>query len=160
MYKNNLYYKSDEESILEKGLHGNNIFIYLKDMYFYVNENHIRCFKFSLERAKKSLNVKSKNELFKIFVDYIGTIKLEKKNENLFYLIILYSTSGITNLIIPQKIKLREINEYLVLLNNDSPDIIIKKQNEKLLSLLSKIDEFEKRFGEPSTDDEFILAMN
>ena len=158
MYKNNLYHKSDEELILEKGIHYNNIFIYLRDKYFYINENHLRCFKFSVRRSKNSLNIKSNESLYKIFIDYIDTVKLEKKNENMFYLIISYPTLGITNLIISQKIKLKEINEYLLLLNTDSQDIIIKKQNEKLLLLLSKISEFEKRFKEPTTDDEFIIC--
>jgi hypothetical protein len=159
MYKN-LYCKTDEELFLEKGINSNNVFIYLKDKYFYVKENHIRCFKFSVKRAKNSLQIKSSDSLFKIFIGYAETIKLEKINENLFYLIISCPLSGIQNLIIPHKIKLKEINEYLPITNTDSPDIIIKKQNEKLLSLLSKIDEYEKKFKEPSTDDEFILPFN
>jgi hypothetical protein len=160
MNKHNLYFKSEEELILEKGIYGDNIFIYLRDKYFYISENHIRCFKFSLRRAKTTLNISYNESLYKIFIKYIKTIKLEKINENLFYLIILYPVLGIKNLIIPQKIKLKEINEYLALLNTDSPDIIIKKQNEKLLSLLSKIDEFEKKFKEPTTDEEFIFPLN
>lgn len=159
MYSN-LYSKSDEQFFLEKGISANNIFIYLKDKYFYVNENQIRCFKFSVRRAKNSLNIKSSDLLYKIFISYAETIKLEKKNENMFYLILSYPLAGFQNLIIPHKIKLKEINEYLLLTDTDSPDIIIKKQNEKLLLLLSKIDEYEKKFKEQSTDDEFILLFD
>jgi hypothetical protein len=158
----NKYYlnsKSDEQLILEKGIYENNIFIYLRDKSFYIEENHIRCYKFSVRRAKNSLDIKDNDFLFKIFIKNIKSIKLEKKNANIFFLIITYPISGIKHLMIPQKIRLREINNYLVILNTDNPDIIMQKQNDKILLLLDKIDEFEKKFKELSTEDEFILPI-
>ena len=159
MNKNNSYSKSNEELILEKGIHENNMFLYFRDKYFFITENHIRSFKFSLKRAKNSLSITNNDIIFKIFVKYIGSIKLQKVNENLFYLNITYPNVGIKNMMIPQQIKIKEVSDYLVILNNDSLEIIIKKQNDKITSLLAKIDEFEKRFNDPNTDDDFILPI-
>ena len=156
MNKDNPYLKSDEESILEKGICENNIFIYFRDKYFYIQENHIRSFKFSLMRAKNTLDIKHTDYIFKIFIKYIRSIKLEKENENMFFLNISFP---IGNFIFPHKIKLKEINNYLFILGTDNSNIIIKKQNDKIASLLSKINEYEKRFKDSSTDDEFILPI-
>lgn len=151
---------SQEKIILEKGIVGNNnIFIYLRDAYFYVQQDHIRCFKFSMRRAKNTLNIKDTDHLLNIIINNIKNIYLEKINENLFYLSLSYKLAGYINFISTQKIKLKEINNFLIILNTDSQDIIIKKQNEKIIALLNKIDEFQKKYKEQTTDDELIITI-
>lgn len=147
----NLYgYKNSEEKfILEKGIIGNNnIFIYLRDKYFYVQDGNIRCFKFSMRRVKNTLNISDTNHLLSIIIRNIKSIHLEKNNENLFYLN-LFS----------QKIKLKEINNFLIISNTDTQDVIIEKQKEKIITLLNKINEFENKYKEPTTDEELILII-
>ena len=117
MNKNNL--KSDDEFILKKGIYGNNIFFYLSNGYFYIQVNHIRSFKFSLRRAKNVLNIVHTDILFKTFIKHIKSIKLEKVNENLFFLNISYPVAGINKYIFPHKIKLTEINNYLIIYNTN-----------------------------------------
>ena len=153
------YIKSEESLILENGINGNKIFIYLKDNYFYVNQDYIRSFKFSIRRAKNTFNIGDIDQLSRIIINNIKNIYLEKKNENLFFLSVSYQLTGFANLICTKKIKLREINNFLTILNTDSQDIIIKKQNEKIISLLNKLDAFEKNHEEPNTDDELILKI-
>lgn len=174
--------KLDNKTILEKGiLINNNIFIHFEDNFFYIQESPTRCFKCSLKRAKNSLNIKDTNELFLIFVKNINNIKLEKKNNNLIYLTISYYRHGIfypsissstynsdkniktitdekkqKNYNTTQKIKLKEINDFLFISKTDNHETIIKKQHEKIITLLSKINELENKLNEPSTDDEFI----
>lgn len=163
MDKNNLYLKMDELLIMEKGIYNDKIMIFLKNDYFHVQESYVRCFKFSIKRAKNTLNIKDTTHLFNIFIKNINNINLEKKNENLYYLNISDSGSKFGSrdyfAIQTYKIKLKEINNFLYISNIDNHDIIIKKQNEKIISLLSKIDEFEKKFKEPTTDDELIITI-
>jgi hypothetical protein len=156
----NLHTNSQDKIILEKGIVGNNnIFIYLRDEYFYVQQDHIRCFKFSMRRAKNTLNIKDTNHLLNLIIKNIKNIYLEKINENLFYLNLSYKLVGCIDFISTQKIKLKEINNFLIISNTDNQDIIIKKQNEKIIILLNKIDEFKKKYKEPTTDDEFIITI-
>lgn len=159
MSKFNINVKSGEMITLEKGIMGDNFFLYFKDNNFYLKHDHIRCFKFTLKRAKNTLGIKDTTQLLRMFIDYIKNINLEKKNENLFYLVICYQLAGFTNFISNNKIKLKEINNYLLITNTDSKDEIIKKQNEKIILLLNKIEEFEKKYSEPTTDDELIITI-
>lgn len=154
----NNYSKTSEMILLEKGIGNNNIFLYLKDKYFYIQHNYLRCFKFSLRRAKNTLN-KDINILLKIFIKYFNNIILEKQNENLFYLSITYPSINNKNFISKQKIKLKEINNYLYISKQDNLEIIIKKQDEKINLLLNKIEEYEKKYNECDTDDELFLNI-
>lgn len=159
MNKHNLYFKCDELLTMEKGIFNEKILIFFKNEYFYVQESYTRCFKFSIRRAKNTFGIKNINQLFKLFIDNIENTNLEKKNENSFYLIVSFPLVGFKGLMSTQKIKLKEINNFLSILETDTYDIVIKKQNDKISSLLDKIEEFEKKFKEPSTDDELIITI-
>ena len=148
--------KLDEKKIFEKGIVINNILLYLKDNHFYIEKNYLRCFKFSIKRAKFSLNINSEDDLFKILLNCINDIKIEKKNENLFFLNIIRNDIIIKDYILISRIKLKEINNYLIILNSDNPIKIINKQKNKISVLLKKIEELENKQKQLLTDDEFI----
>ena len=144
--------------ILEKGIYNEKLFIYFKNEYFYIHISNIRCFKVSIKRVKNTLCIKSINEVKKLFIKCINNITIEKKNDNLFYLKIFYyqNTNTIFN-IINNKIKLKEVNDFLSIDKTDSPNLIIKKQNEKILSLLEKIKVYENTYKEIDTDEEMFI---
>jgi hypothetical protein len=148
--------KLNERKIFEKGIIINNMLLYFKDLHFYIEKNYLRCFKFSIKRAKFSLNINSDNDLFKILLNCINDIKIEKKNDNLFFLIVMRSDIKIKDYILLSKIKLKEINNYLIISNSDDPVKIINKQKNKISVLLKKIEEFENRQKQLLTDDEFL----
>ena len=148
--------KLDEKKIFEKGIVINNILLYLKDNHFYIEKNYLRCFKFYIKRAKFSLNINSEDDLFKILLNCINDIKIEKKNENLFFLNIIRNDIIIKDYILISRIKLKEINNYLIILNSDNPIKIINKQKNKISVLLKKIEELENKQKQLLTDDEFI----
>jgi hypothetical protein len=62
----------------------------------------------------------------------------------------------IKDYILLSKIKLKEINNYLIISNSDDPVKIINKQKNKISVLLKKIEEFENRQKQLLTDDEFL----
>lgn len=158
----NLYYNSDSIINLKKGITGDNFIIFLKDNYFYVQLCPIRCFRFSLRRAKNILNMKNIEEITTIFLKYIKNINIEKINENLFFLNISYPLNGFSKfdgIILNKKIKLKEINNFLFISDYDDRDKIIKKQNDKIKSLLDKIEEYENKYKEPNTDDELFITI-
>ena len=53
-------------------------------------------------------------------------------------------------------IKLKEIDSYLKILNDDKSNVIIFKQNEKINILLKKLKYYENIYPEQLTDDEFL----
>jgi len=143
--------------ILERGIRGNQIFLYFRNGYFYIQISDIRCFKFSIRRAKNSLCIGTIDEVKKIFVKFIDNFTVEKQNDNLFYLNVNYPHKNNNNISIGYKIKLKEINNFLNVLNVDNADTIIKKQDQKILSLLEKIKVYEDKYKETNTDDEMFI---
>ena len=149
----NLNNKTSEQisMILEKGIYNDKIFMCFKNNYYIVQINNVRCFKFSVKRAKNSLLVKSSNEINKLFIKSICNIDIEKYNDNLFYLTIKNLTLA--------KIKLKEISDFISFKKTDSSEIIIKKQNEKIQSLLDRIKLYEEKYENIDTDDEMFILF-
>lgn len=144
--------------LLKKGIRGNEFFLFYTDMYFYVQISDIRCFKFSMRRAKNTLRINEGIYVKEILYHCIQNISIEKQNENLFFLNINYPKKHNEIYNINHKIKLKEINNFINLSDLDNQDTIIKKQNEKINSLLNKINEFENKCKDPDTDEEMFLT--
>lgn len=152
-------YNNNEDLIkLQQGVICNNLFIYCETNYLYFIINDIRMFKVSFKRLMKTI-YQPFNKILSIIVNTPNNINLTNKplNSNKFFLEIHhYNQHMKINLI--YNVKLKEIDNYLKITENENPNNIIAKQNEKINILLKKIEYYENKYNEPliDTDDEFL----
>lgn len=141
---------------LQQGIMCNKLFIYSKTNYLYVVKDDIRMFYVSFKRLKKSISL-SLNDIFSIIVKNPNNIYLESvvNNPHKFILSIKHH-NNYYDTTFTYKIKLKEKNNYLDIIENDNLNSIIYKQNEKINSLLKKIEYYENQHPEPLTDEEFL----
>jgi len=154
----NNYYSTNKD-LLNKGIRNNNLFIYYRDNYIYIECDEIRCFRTSMRRLRNSLCINSDEIVRQLIIKYIKNISLEKVNENLFNLIIEYPHIINVTFNIKRKIKLQEINNFLNIKDTDNSNIIIKKQNDKILLLLDKLNEYKKNNKEIDTEEEMFIIF-
>lgn len=156
---NNIFYNESQElsSQLNKGVQTEKFYLYQQDKYICIKISDFRCFKVSMRRLKNTLHQKYEDEIKKIFLKYYKNITIEKQNENLYYLNIHFPQKLNQTFNINYKIKIKEINNFIDIYSTDNYQTIISKQNEKILSLLEKIKEYEKKYKDPNTDEEMFL---
>jgi hypothetical protein len=152
LYNNN----NDDYTKLEKGIKCNDLFIYSKNNYLYIIKDDIRLFNVSYKRLKKTF-YPALTDIFSIIVKNPNNIYLQinKSNPNQFILVI-YHHNNQYNLLFKYEIKLKEIDDYLRIFDNENTNTIIHKQNEKINILINKIKYYKTKYYEPSTDDEFL----
>jgi len=156
MISDNKYLEINND-ILKKGIIEKNFLIYYKDNFIYIELNNIRCFKLSMRRLRNTLNINSDDTIKYILIKYIKNISIIKKNENLFYFQINYPKESNSTFKYEYKIKLKELDDFTNIKKNDDIKTIVAKQNEKILILLNKINEFNKKYNELDTDDEIFI---
>lgn len=145
------------DMLFQNGIQGNNFLFYYTDKYFYIKINDTRCFKFSMRRAKNSLHLDNEQSVKELFYKHIKKIWVEKQNENLFHLNVVLPLGTNQSFNYINKIKIKEVNDFINLSNFDAKDMIIKKQRDKITYLLNKISEYENKFKEPTTDEEMFI---
>ena len=139
----------------------NNINIYFDNKYLYLELDDIRAFKTSIRRIKHLLNIKED----KIAINYIVKnkkhifINLEKINN--YFMSFNNTKLSLNNYLFNYsvKIKIKEINDYINIKKNDNDNTIIQKQYLKIISLIEKINDYEKilKIDLVNTDDELIF---
>lgn len=141
---------------LQEGIMSKDFYIYSKNNELFIVKDNIRKFKVSFKRLKKTFSLDLEN-IFSIIVKNIDNIHLDfaPDNPNKYFLMIKKTDLNL-KFSFEFKIKLKEIDEYLNLINSDDPKKIILKQNEKINLLLKKIDFYKKKVFEPLTDEEFL----
>lgn len=141
---------------LKKGLTNGDLFIYSNDDTLFIIKNDIRMFKVSFNRLEKTIN-KSLDIIFKIIVKNINDVHLYNKpiNSNKFFLSIKYFNHHY-NTVFKYNIKLKEIDDYLKIYDDDKYNDIIYKQYEKINILLDKIKYYESEEQDILTDEEFL----
>lgn len=141
---------------LQQGIMCNELFVYIKNNYLYLAKDNIRLFCVSFKRLKKTISL-SLDYIFSLIVKNPNNICLETNinNPNKFILVIKYSNVQ-CNAMFTGKIKLKEINDYLEIAENDNPNLIIVKQYEKINVLLKKLEYYENKYHETLTDEEFL----
>ena len=157
--EDNLYFKPfyNSGSILDSGISNEQIFIYSKDNYIYIIENNIRCFKASFKRLRNVMCMKLNNDIKNIIIENIKNIKLVHKNENSCILTIEKTKKINFNYNCKYDIKLKEVNDFLNINNNDNYNLIIKKLYKKIDILIKKINEYENKHKEPTTEEEMFI---
>jgi hypothetical protein len=150
------YNNNDDLSKLQRGLICNKLFIYSKTNYLYVVKDDIRMFYVSFKRLKKTIRY-SLNDIFSIIVKNPNNVYLESKldNPSKFILIIKHHNTYY-NTVFTYKIKVKEINNYLKIIENENPNSIINKQYDKINTLLEKLAYYENKYPEILTDEEFL----
>lgn len=160
MIYNNLFTQNRNDIyLLEKGISNKNLFIYCKNKNLYIQESPIRCFYISFKRLRNTFMTKSDDDIKLIIVKNIKYINIIKKHENLHYLNISYQQYGNIIYTVNKEIKLREINNFMQILNTDTNDTVIKKLTDKINILINKIDKY--KFTDPNeinTDEEIITT--
>lgn len=144
-------------NILKKGIIEKNLLIYYKDNFVYIELDDIRCFKLSMKRLRNTFNINSDDTIINILIKYIKNISIIKKNDNLFYFMINYPKESDSTFKYEYKIKLKELNDFSNIKKNDDIKTIVAKQNKKILILLNKINEYNKKYKELDTDDEIFI---
>jgi hypothetical protein len=142
---------------LIKGVGTEKFYLYLQDNNIYIKISDIRCFRVSLRRLRNIFHIKNDDEVKKIFLKYYPNISVEKQNENSYYLNIHFPQKINITFNLNHKIKIKEINNFLYIHKTDKLETIILKQNEKLLSLLEKLNQYENKYKELTTDEEMFL---
>lgn len=143
---------------LQNGLTNiNKIHLYSKDNKLFLIMNSVRMFCVSFLRLKKTMSL-SLNEIFYIIVKNIDTINfLNPPDTNNVFLVIKNSIHNHNHkYIFEYKIKLKEINKYLDISNKEEPRVTFLKQKEKIKILLKKLEIYENKYHEPTTDEEFL----
>ena len=152
------YNNNNNNSIVDKGIKNDNLFIYSKNEELYVIENDIRCFMVSFRRLRNILQLKLNSEVKNILINNISNIKIKKKNENSHFLIIKIIKKITFSYSHNVEIKLKEINDFINIYSKDNESYIINKLFEKINILSKKINEYENKFKEPTTDDEIFIC--
>lgn len=141
---------------LQHGIICNELFIYSKSDYLYVIKDDIRMFKVSFKRLRKTIYL-SPNDIFSIIVKNPNNIYLESKNNNpTKYVLIVKHYNKPYNGIFTYEIKLKEINNYLRINDNEKIDNVIYKQKDKINILLKKLEYYENKYPDILTDEEFL----
>lgn len=157
LYNNNANNNNDDDLLkLQQGIMCNKLFMYTKNNYLYLVKDKIRMFCVSFKRLKKTISFPM-NYIFSIIVKNPDNVYLETKidNPNKFILVIKY-TNAHRNAIFTRGIKLKEIDNYLEIAENENPNLIIDKQYEKINILLKKLEYYENKYPEVLTDEEFL----
>lgn len=157
---NNTWKENDDLTLfLEKGFWSEKIFIQLRDKYLFARINSIRCFKVSLRRIRCATSLRNDDEVKKMIASTVDNIFIDNDSNNEYFLNLSYGFKTTQFYDFKCKIKLKEIDEYIDIKKTDSSDVIIKKQNEKILLLLNKIKSHKLKHKDLdlNTDDEFII---
>jgi hypothetical protein len=143
---------------LKKGINGDKFILFYENNNFYIQISDIQCFSFSLRRAKNIFHTKNEYTIKQLLVKNIKNITIDKQNKNLVFLNIIYTYKlNEFPINISHKIKLKELDDYFIVSNQDDKDTLIKKQFEKINILLNKISEYQTKYKEPNTDEELIM---
>ena len=152
----NKYLNNTDLIKLQNGIRCKDIFLYSKDTYLLIVKDDIRMFKASFKRLKKTFNLSLEN-ILSIIVNNIDNIRLYNDPTNTIKYFLIINQNNINSILtFTYHIKLKEIDEYLNLTNNNDFNKIISKQNEKINLLLKKIEFYKNKYIEPTTDDEFL----
>lgn len=148
---------NDEDLLkLKHGVLCNNLFVYSNTDYLYVVKDEIRIFYVSLNRLKKTIR-RSINYIFSIIIKNPNNVYLENKSDNPNKsILVIKCYVPYHNYVFTYKIKLKEIDNYLFIIENENLNSIINKQNEKINILLKKLEYYENKYHEPLTDEEFL----
>lgn len=150
-------YISNENLIkLQLGIGNDNLFIHSQDKQLYIYQNRIRMYRVSFRRLVKTTSI-SLNEVLELVIKNIENIYVCEKDSNINKLyLVIKNYNEYYKMTFIYKIKLKEINEYLDFANSDNLNEIISKQNKKINILLKKLQNYENKFKEPTTDEEFL----
>jgi hypothetical protein len=159
---NDIYVFSDEKQILLNtminGIKNESLFVYLQNKRIFIKISSIRCFNVSFRRLRNCLCVNDDYHVLKILVKNINNTTVVKENENLFYLNIKTNKPFGNQIFMSNtKIKIKEVVDFIEFYKNDDYKLIMEKQSKKITDLVNKIAEYEKKYKEPTTEDELIL---
>lgn len=141
---------------LQLGIGNDNLFIHSSDNQLYIYQNRIRKYRVSFRRLVKTTSI-SLSDILELIIKNIDSIYVCEKDSNINKLYLVIKNYNFHyKMTFVYKIKLKEINEYLDLANSSNPNEIISKQNEKINILLKKLEYYENKFKEPTTDEEFL----
>jgi hypothetical protein len=160
-YNSNYLYSSENQTLLNtmiNGVKNESLFIYLENKRIFIKISSVRCFSVSFRRLRNCLCVGDDYSVLHILVKNINNITVTKENENLFHLnIATYNVISKQQCASNVKIKIKEVVDFIEFNKNDDYKIIIDKQSEKITDLINKITEYEKKYKDPTTEDEMIL---